>query len=313
MGPLAQLFEATVRRHVEPSARVLGYEPAPTPERDRAYGTAAVQRYVVELEDRSGRKRALTLLTKDAPLVERRVLQLLSGQGLAGIPYSHAPDTVTDGLAPVCQQDLAPHSHPPSEVLVRAATERLAGIHLTNLGRVGEPGWLPRADRAYFEGGFVLGDCWEQWDETMRIEEFAREWNPERPRLEAAAARFLADMDRLWAEGESLTLIHADLHGDHVLAHNGEPYFIDWGQARYGSFYLDLPNLFTPEQSQLYREALATHGVVIPEDLFRERYRAASRYVAFKYLGYTMWAYRNGGAPLARGRWELFETAMRGR
>jgi hypothetical protein len=38
----------------------------------------------------------------------------------------------------------------------------------------------------------------------------------------------------------------------------------------------------------------------------------ARRYVAFKYLGYTMWAYRNGGTTLEEGQWDLFEMAVEG-
>lgn len=136
---------------------------------------------------------------------------------------------------------------------------------------------------------------------------------PERPRLEVAATRFLADMVRLWAEGDSLTLIHADLHGDHVLVNGGKPYIIDWEQARYGSFYLDLPNYFPPGAARHYREALAKFGHDIPEAAFMERYRMASRYVGFKYMGYTLWSYRQGYARLDRGQWDLFDLALNGR
>ncbi len=273
---------------------------------------AAVQRYAVEYTDRSGRRNMVTLLTKDAPLVERRVLDHFSREGQPGIPFSHVLDLATDGPALVCQQDLTPDGAPPNEVVIRGAAGRFARIHHANLGRTRELPWLPRADRAYVAGGFVLGNCWEQWDETMRLEAFAREWGPQRSRLEAAAARFLADMDQLWTEGDSLTLIHADLHHDQVLVHDSEPYIIDWGQARYGSFYLDLPNYFTIEQASTHRDALAASGLVVPEDRFVERFEMARRYVAFKYLGYTMWSSRNGGPPLAPGGWELFEMAVAG-
>ena len=312
MGALVQLFEETIRRHIEPSAAVAGYEPVPTPERERDYGTAAVQRYAVRYDDHAGRRATVTLFIKDAPVVERRVLELFNQLRQVGVPYSHTLDTATDGPVPVCQQDLAPDEGPPGEVVIRAAADRLARIHLANAGCADGLTWLPWADRAYFEGGYVLGTCWEQWAETMRIERFAREWGHKRSWLEAAAGRFLADMDRLWAEGDSLTLVHADLHRDHIIVHDGEPYVIDWGQARYGSFYLDLPNYFTPEEAELYREALAVHGRVISHGRFRERYDMARRYVAFKYLGYTMWAYRNGGTTLDEGQWDLFETAVEG-
>lgn len=310
--PLAQLLEETVRRHVEPSTILAGYHPLPTPERDRPYGDAAVQRYAVEFRDRAGRDSTATLLVKDAPLIERRVLELLSVQRQPGVPYAHALDLASDALAPVCQEDVAPDPGPKPADLAQRAAERLAAIHAANLGRGDELGWLPRADRAYFGGSFVVANWREQWDESMRLPEFAREWGPERPRLEEAATLFLADMDLLWAEGDSLTLVHADLHGDHVLVHSGEPYIIDWGQARYGSLYLDLPNYFPIGEVGAYREALAALGRPVPEDVFIERYRMASRYVAFKYMGYTLWASRDGGDPLLRGQWNLFDLALNG-
>src|SRR5947209_15154520 len=70
-----------------------------------------------------------------------------------------------------------------------------------------------------------------------------------------------------------------------VLVHAGRPYLIDWGQARYGSFYLDLPNYFTPDSVHSYRDALAELGLDIPEDAFMRRYREAGRYPGFKYVG----------------------------
>ncbi len=212
----------------------------------------------------------------------------LAEQHHGHVPWSHTDDLHTDAPALVCMQDVGKEQQPPLAGMLKEAAEALASIHAANFGKIEQLGWLPRADRAYFEGGFVLTTWPREWDETMRIEEFARVWGPERPRLEEAAARFLADMGQLWAEGDSLMLIHADLHNDHVLLHGGEPYFIDWGQARSGSFYLDLPDYFAPDDACHYREALADLGHTIPEVAFMERYRMAGRYVAFKYMGYTL-------------------------
>ncbi len=36
----------------------------------------------------------------------------------------------------------------------------------------------------------------------------------------------------------------------------GQIYLIDWGQARYGRLYLELPNYFTGAEALLYRDAL---------------------------------------------------------
>lgn len=93
---------------------------------------------------------------------------------------------------------------------------------------------------------------------------FAEEFGAYTPKLEEADTHFLHTMDALWGEGDSLTLAHADIYHPHVLVYGGQPYFINWGQAKYGSFYLDLPNYFTPETVLLYRDALARLGHEIP-------------------------------------------------
>src|SRR5205823_6249849 len=69
---------------------------------------------------------------------------------------------------------------------------------------------------------------------------------------------------------------------------------IDWGQARYGSFYLDLPNYFTPQSVLLYRDALAELGLDIPADEFMAHYRDAGRYPGFKYIGFLLFQWANG-------------------
>jgi hypothetical protein len=43
----------------------------------------------------------------------------------------------------------------------------------------------------------------------------------------------------------------------HQLTIDGHPIFIDWDQAAFGSFYLDLPNYFSVEAALCYRDALA--------------------------------------------------------
>ena len=53
-------------------------------------------------------------------------------------------------------------------------------------------------------------------------------------------------MTALWEAGDSLTLIHADLHDQHVRSHGGRAYVIDWGQAHYGPLYVDLANYLRP-------------------------------------------------------------------
>lgn len=38
----------------------------------------------------------------------------------------------------------------------------------------------------------------------------------------------------------------------------------------------------------------------------------AGRYVAFKYMGYTLWSYHQGYTRLDRGQWNLFDLALNG-
>jgi len=304
------LIEQSLAQHVAPQARVVAVR-----ERTggaQGYSGATLHYYDVAYELPGGQNEQVALVTKDAPLRERRVLAWLADQHQLHVPWSYTADFTTDAPVLVCMQDVG-GEQPPHTNFLKETAEALASIHAANLGKSDQLAWLPRADRAYFEGGFVLAMWWQEWDETMRIEEFARTWGPERPRLEAAAARFLADMDRLWAEGDSLTLIHADLHGDHVLVHGGEPYIIDWEQARYGSFYLDLPNYFKRDQVLLYRDALAAHGYDIPADVFMEHYSEASRYFAFKYFGLGLWSWRAGAPERHESVRYWIEAALNGR
>jgi hypothetical protein len=44
----------------------------------------------------------------------------------------------------------------------------------------------------------------------------------------------------------------------------GSAYFIDWQQAAYGSFCLDLLNPFYVETALVYRDALTRQGISVP-------------------------------------------------
>jgi aminoglycoside phosphotransferase (APT) family kinase protein len=125
--------------------------------------------------------------------------------------------------------------------------------------------------------------------------------------------RFVNAMEALWDAGESLTLMHADMQPDHVPVHQGCPYFIDWEQARYGTFYIDLPNYFTRDEARLYHQALAERGHAIRLDVFMEHYHEASRYLGFKYIGVGLWFWRAGGANRSDGVHYFLDAALNGR
>ncbi len=185
----------------------------------------------------------------------------------------------------------------PAAELPQLAAEGLAAIHAKNLGCGAALPWLPPADPEYF-AATVVNEYWrEPWQENLENAEFAAAYGQHTAALEQAAGIFLAEMADLWQANDSLTVMHADLQpqiGGHVLVSQGQPYLVDWGQARYGSLYLDLPNHWSPTTVERYRQALAGHGVNIPPIEFMARYRAAGRYVGFKFLSTMVWLWGTG-------------------
>ena len=292
ISSLHALLEQTIRRHIRPDAHLLTFATQPMQEDEQGYSGARMERHVGSFRTPAGDTQLVTLLTKDASLRERRVLDLLQSQGQC-VPFSHTLDLVTEGPMLVCQQDLSvdPSQAPPD--MERQAARCLARIHAANLGRAGDLAWLPRADRAYVEDS-ILADYREQLARARERPTFSAEYGSIAQQIEQAVAPFLTTMEALWTEGDSLTLIHADMMEDHVLIHASRPYLIDWGQARYGSLYMDLPNYFTPEGALLYRDALAEFGHAIPADAFMRRYRDAGRYPGFKYIGVLLFLWANG-------------------
>jgi len=288
MDEFEQLLEQTIRTYVRPDARVVGVDTRPMGRDERGYSGVRLERHSVTFRAPGGNTETTTLVTKEAALVERRTLDLLASQGHC-VPFSHALDLVGDHPALVCQQDLGGEesSRPLSAQLERQAARCLARIHYTNLGRAPELTWLPRADHAYVEG-YILADYRAQLARAKGRPTFAAQLGEVARQMEEAIAPFLAAMDWLWREEGSLTLIHADMMDDHILVHDGRPYIIDWDQARYGSFYLDLPNYFTPDGVLSYRNALAELGLDIPAEEFMRRYREAGRYAGFKYIGFLL-------------------------
>jgi len=302
------LIEQTLVRYVASNARVTGVR-----ERSagaQGYSGATLRYYDATYALPDGNTASVALVLKDAPLGERRVLAWLADQHQPHVPWSHTDDLVTDAPALVCMQDVGGEQQPPHGEMLNEAAEALAAIHAVNLGKIDQLPWLPRADRAYWER--FIDACWrEPWQRTLRNEAFTDAFGNEWPRstaggsfadefgayttpLEAAAANFVDAMDELWQAGDAGTLVHSDIHSEHVVLHMGRAYVIDWGQACYGPLYLDLPNYFQPDHVLLYRAALATHGHDIPMNVFLQRYDQASRYAGFKYFGLGLWSWRAG-------------------
>lgn len=90
------------------------------------------------------------LVTKDASLLERRLLDLLARQGCA-VPPVYVPDVNSDARLPVYMPYLAERprldfGHPASP-LTQSIAEGLAGIHAAN--RQQPPPWLPHTAESY--------------------------------------------------------------------------------------------------------------------------------------------------------------------
>lgn len=249
-----------------------------------------------------------SLVTKSASLLERRVLNLLSGQGCA-VPPVVIPNTNEDERALVYMPYLEARppldmGHPESPLTLSIA-DGLAGIHAANRNQ--PPSWLPHTSEDF------LGRLWlhawrEWWQSNLKHPEFATEFGAYTSQLEAAMQRFTRILDDLTAEGETLTVLNVDLIPDHIRVWRGEARFIDWEQSSYGSLYLDLPNYFTVETVLVYRDALARHGYSISETEFLERYHEVGRYMGLRYLGHALWQWAQGGEQRRQGRWFLYYT-----
>ncbi len=289
---LHDLLEQTIRRYVHRAAYVITVTTQPMAQNEQGYSGAAMARHVVAFTTPAGETQHVQLITKEASLRERRVLALLVSQR-QDVPFCHTLDLTTDEPVLMCQQDLSTNPPQPLADADRQAARCLARIHAVNLGRGGDLPWLPRADRAYLEGT-ILADYRTQLALAQASPAFSSEYGLIAQQVEQTVPSFLTDMDALWQEGDALTVIHADVMDSHLLFSGGHPSIIDWGQARYGPLYLDLPNYFTPATVLFYREALAEFGVPIPTDKFMERYQKAGRYPGFKYIGVLLYLWTNG-------------------
>lgn len=327
MIDLHALIRQTLAEHIAPEARIVEI-------RERAngaqgYSGATLHYYDVAYEVPSGQSAQVALVTKDAPLQERRVLAWLAEQRQTHVPWSYTADLETDAPALVCMQNVGGEQQPPQANMLPEAAEALASIHAANVGKIEQLPWLRRADRAYWQR--FIDACWRTpWQATLANEaftdalgnewpcstaqgNFADEYGAYTEPLEAAAADFIGTMDALWQAGDTLTLAHADIHNEHVVLHAGRAYAIDWGQACYGSLYIDLPNYFDRDQVLLYRDALAAHGYDVPLVQFMDFYGKTSCYPGFKYFGLGLWSWREGEPDRDQSMRYWVEAALNGR
>jgi hypothetical protein len=181
MTNVYQFLQETLSMHAAPDARVVDVQARTTGA--QGYSGAALHYYDVTYMLPTGNQAQITLVTKDAPLVERRVLALLNRQGQPNIPFSHTHDLITDAPALVCMQYVDGEQVAHAAVAPQAA-HGLASIHSASLGQGEQLAWLPRADRSYFEK--IVDTCWrEPWMRTLANDELTDAYGNHWPRSAA--------------------------------------------------------------------------------------------------------------------------------
>ncbi len=272
----------------------------------QGYSGAILRYYDVSYAGPRGHE-AIAIVTKDATLTERRLLMWLGARGLP-VPASYAPNIVTSDRVLICQEYCG---DPAPDKRARAAARALAVIHHTARERAAELDWLPRADPAFFAERLV-DRCWRKpWHQLLTgagyTDWYDRPQPPSAPdaafmaafaavtpALEEVAARFVCDMTALWHDTALHTVVHTDFHGEHARWRGDEARLIDWEQAHYGPYAIDLPNYFSRAEALHYHDARAELGWSVSRDQFVAHYDAACPYPGFKYFGIGLWQWRTG-------------------
>jgi thiamine kinase-like enzyme len=171
------------------------------------------------------------------------------------------------------------------EILLKREQQALAYIHTTNLGLKKEIPWLPFADRNHIKS--MINDRWRAaWEIAKNNEQFVEVFGSYIPIVEEVSKSIIDEIEIVLNDESSHTLIHNDLNPGNVLIHNNnDVFFIDWEEARYGSFYLDIPIRFSDlKQAESYREVLGSLGKEIPYAQFKKQFTIASRYLGIRYM-----------------------------
>ena len=284
------LLVRTLQRFVADDAQIVHTTSVPL--RGGMSGSA-VARHTVQYTTASGAA-TISLITKDADRHEWHVLQHLQSQQQPNIPFAHTIDITQGERLMICLQDVGDQNRPTSldpitETELAREAAGLAAIHTANFKPHMPLDWQPSLSSSYIDD-MVFVRAWRPaWETAIADARFAVTFRDAIPRVEAAAATIVEDMQALLHEPTTQTLIHADLNPSNVLVCNGQPYFIDWQTAMRGPFYIDLPHHHcTLTQAEHYRQALASQGHVISRQDFAERYRVAARYIGLRYMWWTL-------------------------
>lgn len=240
-----------------------------------------VRRYEVDMAGSS----PLRLVLKPCGRTERRTLAALDG--VNGVPRAFVPDTETDDVQDVALEDAGEALLTTGEAGWARAAAALTGVHVRFLGHGHELLWLPRLDAPYLDG-FILEQCWRgAWQRALADERFLARFGRFRPRVEASAGHLTRDLLAFEARhgAQVNTLAHTDVYHGHLFERGGDALVIDWGQARYAPFFLDLGDTFgTADGARVYRDALAARGITVPHEVFWTGFALARRFAGLRYV-----------------------------
>lgn len=286
MNKILTLIQESTVQFIAKTAIVLEVDSSPL---NKGYQAIHLSRHKV-LIDNQGLKEYVSFISKMANKTERRALHRLFLQS-ANVPYSRTHDIDSDERALICIQDVdykTDYQNLEFERLQNKEVHALAYIHKMNYGLRSELSWLPLANHEHIEK--MIFERWKPaWEEANNNERFFETFGPYIPEVEAVFGTILNDIDVVLNDESSHTLIHNDLNPGNVLVHNNDDvFFIDWEEARYGSFFLDIPLRFELNKAREYREVLASHGLVMPNERFEKLYRIASRYIGLRFMTWCL-------------------------
>lgn len=284
---LRQTIQSTIERYISPTAKILSIN-----DLDLAYGLSALalKRHEILIKDNND-ERIINLISKQATLIERRVLSRLFEQS-ANVPFSFTSDLISSNRAYLCMQDVdyeTDYSNLNYNLLQSNELLALSHIHAVNYRKSDELSWLPFADLNHIE--YALNEKWRpSWDEAKLDANFISEFGHYISEIEQSAEYIVKDIKEVLLDQSSHTLIHNDLHpGNTLIYNNREVFFIDWEEARYGSLYLDISLRFTEaSQAESYRQLINSQGLNLSKDKFTRRYTVASRYMGLRYMSWFL-------------------------
>ncbi|WP_106768820.1 phosphotransferase family protein [Paenibacillus faecalis] len=277
---ILELIQEATKQFISETAIVLEIESTPL---NMGYQAVNLSRHKVLIDDQ-GTQEYVSLITKMANKTERRILHRLFLQS-AKVPFTRTHDIDSKDRALICIQDVdykTNYQNLELEMLQKKEVRALAYIHKTNHGLREDLSWLPLADRDHIEK--MINERWKPvWEKAKTNEQFIETFGKYIPEVEAVSHRIADDIEVVLNDESSHTLIHNDLNPANVLVHNNDDVlFIDWEEARYGSFFLDIPLRFD------LSEVMASLGVETPVERFEKWYVIASRFLGIRFMTWNL-------------------------